>query len=132
MAIHTEYSVRMNSAYPPTTRRSVLFPASARKAPRRRRLATMDHLIPVILVTRCPVRRARHQPARVRSHGKTIAGRGGLPARRAHHRRSAAFHAKNGAWREAAPPPRHHHAALNPSAAGQTAPVDGPSTEPWG
>src|SRR5215831_16104115 len=69
MAIHTEYSVRMNSAYPPTTRRSPSLPASARKAPRPRRLATVDHLIPVILVTRCP-REAGATPASARGHCK--------------------------------------------------------------
>src|SRR5215471_17894974 len=45
MAIHTEYSVRTNSAYAPTTRRSALLPASAPKAPRRPRLATVSHRI---------------------------------------------------------------------------------------
>src|SRR5579859_5390345 len=33
MAIHTEYSVRMNSAYPPATRRRPRLPASARNTP---------------------------------------------------------------------------------------------------
>jgi hypothetical protein len=47
MAIQTEYSVRMNSAYPPTTRRSARLPASARKTPRRR-LAKAGVLIPVL------------------------------------------------------------------------------------
>src|SRR5690348_7936519 len=45
MAIHTEYSVRVNSAYPPTTRRSAPLPTSAPKTPRRPRLVTADHLM---------------------------------------------------------------------------------------
>src|SRR5215467_707590 len=45
MAIHTAYSVRMNSAYAPTTRRSPRLPASAPKTPRRRRLAMVGHPI---------------------------------------------------------------------------------------
>lgn len=61
MAIQTEYSVRMNSTYPPATRRSALLPASARKVPRRRRLATVDRLI----TRRRPVTRT---PARSLSH----------------------------------------------------------------
>src|SRR5580704_7519452 len=56
MAIHTAYSVRVNNAYPATTRRSPLLPATARNTPRRR-LAEVDALIPVVLRARCPEKR---------------------------------------------------------------------------
>ena len=72
-----------------------------------------------------PVIRTRYQPAPDYRHRKTIAGLGGLTARRAHHRRSAAFHAKPVPYRQglAAPPARHHQATLNPRAARKTAPA---------
>ena len=78
-----------------------------------------DHLIPVILVTRCPVKRPRHQPARARRHG-----RNDCRARRAHRTPGTPLPERriprqNGPCRQgrAAPPARHHYAPLNPSAA---------------
>src|SRR6516165_9739185 len=59
MAIHTEYWVRVKSAYPATTRRSPLLPASARKTPRRR-LATGDY------------RRARRGPMPRAANGSVL------------------------------------------------------------
>src|SRR5260370_25317069 len=122
MAIHTEYSVRMNSAYPPTTRRSPLLPASARKVPRLRLLATVDHLIPVILVTRYPVKRPRHQPAPAGT-AKRLLGAGGSP--HAGHTTAGAPHStpKPVPHRQgrAAPPARHHQAILTwPWSAGRS------------
>ena len=77
-----------------------------------------------------PSEAARHQPARARRHG-----RNDCRARRAHRTPGTPLPERhiprqNGLCRQgrAAPPARHHYAPLNPSAAGQTAPADGPST----
>src|SRR5215469_8811734 len=66
MAIHTEYSVRVNSAYAPTTRRSALLPASAPNAPRRPRLATANYVIAQRRpVNRTPTGPLPHVPLRI-------------------------------------------------------------------
>src|SRR5215471_16478184 len=74
MAIHTAYSVGMNSAYAPTTRRSPRLPASAAKTPRRRRPATVDHPMPAAPAV--TVTSVRHENGLV-----TATGLGGTWAR---------------------------------------------------
>ena len=78
MAIHTAYSVRVNSAYPTTTRRSPPFPASARNTARRR-LAKVDALIPMILRMRCPQKRPHANRAELAPDGQMPSSRGRSP-----------------------------------------------------